>query len=112
LDPDRHLHHPCHHRFQLRSLLPWPGRSIDLMEPSLLPPPPTGWPPPPLDRGQVRARSIGQGAAVAAVLGTALLALRATPIPTPPCPMRAVTGVPCPGCGMTRLADAVAHGHL
>jgi hypothetical protein len=29
-----------------------------------------------------------------------------------PCPILATTGVPCPACGMTRLADAVAHGRL
>lgn len=29
-----------------------------------------------------------------------------------PCPFHAVTGVPCPGCGMTRACVAVARGDL
>ncbi|MDZ7675872.1 MAG: DUF2752 domain-containing protein [Acidimicrobiales bacterium] len=29
-----------------------------------------------------------------------------------PCPLLATTGIPCPACGMTTLADTVAHGHL
>ena len=28
------------------------------------------------------------------------------------CPFRAVTGYPCPGCGMTRAFSAIAHGEL
>jgi hypothetical protein len=28
------------------------------------------------------------------------------------CPMRAITGVPCPLCGMTRACVAALHGHL
>lgn len=28
------------------------------------------------------------------------------------CPFRAITGVPCPGCGMTGLADGVVHGDV
>jgi len=30
----------------------------------------------------------------------------------PPCPLRTLTGVPCPLCGMTRGVTAVVHGHL
>jgi len=45
-------------------------------------------------------------------LGVVLVGARAASLPTPPCPFRALTGIPCPGCGITRLADAVAHGHL
>src|SRR6185436_12413139 len=28
------------------------------------------------------------------------------------CPMRTLTGIPCPFCGMTRSVVAAAHGHL
>ena len=30
----------------------------------------------------------------------------------PECVLRAATGVPCPGCGITRLATAVLQGHI
>src|SRR4051794_9255393 len=82
------------------------------MDPSLLPPPPTSWPPPVEDRSERRARGIGNGAMTLVGLGGVLLAARTVSLHAPPCPMRTVTGIPCPGCGMTRLADAVAHGHL
>lgn len=29
-----------------------------------------------------------------------------------PCPLRAITGVPCPFCGMTTSVEATVHGHL
>ena len=28
------------------------------------------------------------------------------------CPLRTITGIPCPLCGMTRACVAAAHGHL
>ena len=64
------------------------------------------------DAPRRRARAIGQTSLALAGLGAGLIALRAVSIHAPACPFRSVTGVPCPGCGMTRLADAVAHGHL
>jgi hypothetical protein len=30
----------------------------------------------------------------------------------PPCPLRTLTGIPCPFCGMTRGVTALVHGHL
>lgn len=30
----------------------------------------------------------------------------------PPCPLRTVTGIPCPFCGMTRGVTALVHGHV
>ena len=64
------------------------------------------------DPGSVRARALGHGSMVLAGLGVALLAARQVSLHAPPCPFRAITGVPCPGCGMTRLAVAVSHGHV
>ncbi|MHB8670542.1 MAG: DUF2752 domain-containing protein [Acidimicrobiales bacterium] len=48
----------------------------------------------------------------AAMLGLAL-ALPALPgHPGIPCPLRSLTGVPCPFCGMTTSVEATVHGHL
>lgn len=77
--------------------------------------PPPAPPDPPAsaaERSLIRAHALGQGALTLLGLGAGLIALRAVGVHAPPCPLRALTGVPCPGCGMTRLADAVAHGHL
>lgn len=30
----------------------------------------------------------------------------------PPCPFRLITGLPCPGCGITRIATTVAEGNV
>lgn len=32
--------------------------------------------------------------------------------PVPPCPLRALTGIPCPMCGMTRSVTAAVHGDI
>jgi hypothetical protein len=49
------------------------------------------------------------------VVGAAMLAVAAIrpAVPfefVPPCPLRTVTGIPCPMCGMTRGVTALAHG--
>lgn len=69
-------------------------------------------PPPERDRPAERARLLGNASLAMAGLGVALIAGRAVSLNLPPCPFRTATGVPCPGCGMTRLADAVAHGRF
>jgi hypothetical protein len=47
------------------------------------------------------------------VLITAGAAVSATGIHPPlACPLRTLTGVPCPLCGMTTSIDAVAHGDV
>jgi hypothetical protein len=44
-------------------------------------------------------------------LGLAAAAAFAS-LPLPPCPFRAMTHLPCPGCGMTRSVAALLHGNL
>jgi hypothetical protein len=46
-------------------------------------------------------------------LAPAALALAWLPVdPVPPCPLRTLTGIPCPLCGATRGVIAAVHGHL
>ena len=40
------------------------------------------------------------------------LLLVALGLPSFVCPIRAATGVPCPGCGLSRAVGALAHGDL
>jgi hypothetical protein len=43
----------------------------------------------------------------------AALVLKALPFsPVPPCPLRTLTGVPCPLCGSTRGVIAAVHGDI
>jgi hypothetical protein len=57
-----------------------------------------------------RARDLRIGAA--ALVGAAAI-LPVSPVHLPvACPLRAITGIPCPLCGMTRACVAAAHGHL
>ncbi|MFN0063299.1 MAG: DUF2752 domain-containing protein [Myxococcaceae bacterium] len=52
---------------------------------------------------------------VALTTGLGLLAVRFLPLATLPfwgCPLRAHTGWPCPGCGLTRATEAVTHFDL
>lgn len=51
------------------------------------------------------------------VAGAGMLAIAAVrpwlPVtPVPPCPLRTVTGIPCPFCGMTRGVTALVHGQV
>lgn len=53
----------------------------------------------------------------ARVLGAAMLGVAAVRplVPfefVPPCPLRTLTGIPCPLCGMTRGVTALVHGEL
>jgi hypothetical protein len=47
------------------------------------------------------------------LLVPAAAALSVAPVdPVPPCPLRALTGLPCPLCGSTRGVLAAVHGDL
>ena len=48
----------------------------------------------------------------AAMLGAAAVLPLLPGAPGLVCPLRALTGVPCPLCGMTTSVEATAHGHL
>lgn len=48
----------------------------------------------------------------AAVVGAALALPRLPGSPGVPCPLRTLTGWPCPLCGTTRSVTAAARGHL
>ncbi len=58
----------------------------------------------------IRTRDARVGAA--ALLGLALAWPRLPVHPPLACPLRTLTGVPCPLCGMTRSVVAAMHGHL
>ena len=46
------------------------------------------------------------------MLGAAVVLPMLPPHPEFVCPLRAVTGIPCPLCGMTTSVEAAVHGHL
>jgi Protein of unknown function (DUF2752) len=48
----------------------------------------------------------------AAMLGIASLRPILPVTPGLPCPLRTVTGIPCPFCGMTRGVTSLVHGHV
>jgi hypothetical protein len=47
-----------------------------------------------------------------AMLGVAVVWPRLPVHPPLACPLRTLTGIPCPFCGMTRAVVAAMHGHL
>lgn len=55
---------------------------------------------------------VGRGAATVVGLGGAWALGRGVVPVAPPCPLRWATGIPCPFCGITRLADVVADGAI
>jgi hypothetical protein len=64
-----------------------------------------------------RTTSLGIDLKPLRVAGAGMLAVATVRpwLPTtigPPCPLRTVTGVPCPFCGMTRGVTALVHGQL
>lgn len=81
-----------------------------------------------IENGRVRARGVfplclrppipgaadrellwGSVLGTAGILGAGWLALG---LPTPLCPLHALTGIPCPGCGTTRAAGCLLRGDL
>jgi hypothetical protein len=48
----------------------------------------------------------------AAMLGIAAVRPMLPVTVGPPCPLRTLTGIPCPFCGMTRGVTALVHGQL
>jgi hypothetical protein len=68
----------------------------------------------PVNSFAVQPRSVARDLRIgaAALVGAAAL-WPALPLHPPlACPMRAITGIPCPVCGMTRACVAAVHGHL
>lgn len=60
----------------------------------------------------VHGSTLGRFAVGVAMIAGSVLALRVVSIGLPPCPLRTVTGVPCPGCGLTHLALDLVHARV
>jgi len=61
-------------------------------------------------RTEVDLRPLRWGAVALIPAAVVLSVLPFSPIP--PCPLRSITGVPCPLCGSTRGVIAAVHGHV
>jgi hypothetical protein len=72
-------------------------------------------PPQGVARRSARGRRVGPataGAAAGAALLAAALVYPHLPDPGALCPLRRITGIPCPGCGMTTGVVATVRGHV
>lgn len=54
----------------------------------------------------------GRAALITSVVGLGLVAGHAASLPIPSCPLRSMTGIPCPFCGLTHCARLVVRGDL
>lgn len=60
------------------------------------------------------AAAVVAGWAACGIVGVGLTALGAAAVghPAPACLLRTATGMPCPACGLTRLAQALVDGRI
>lgn len=68
-------------------------------------------PDPELDRRQVRIRILGAVACLSVLIVSYVYAPYKQSGPVL-CPLRLFSGLPCPGCGLTRAFCSITHGHL
>ncbi|GAA2066519.1 DUF2752 domain-containing protein [Williamsia deligens] len=63
-------------------------------------------------RGSVRTTALAAAVGAGAVVAAAVIPTSVVGNGPVLCPFRLVTGLPCPGCGLTRSWVAVAHGDV